>query len=217
MLVALACASLSPDAIAALPLGARDALLLAWRRLLFAGEIDGIAPCPRCGERVELQLPLEAFALEQADAFAAGESERACEADGWRVRYRLPNCGDALALADATGGDGRTLIARCVITVDGPGETGSALPQHMLALLAESIAAADPYADIVLDLTCPACAHRWSAPFDPVAFLWSEIGGWARRTLGEVAALARAFGWREADLLAMSPQRRADYLELASA
>jgi hypothetical protein len=31
----------------------------------------------------------------------------------------------------------------------------------------------------------------------------------------EVDALARAYGWREADILALSPARRAAYLELA--
>jgi hypothetical protein len=216
MLVALACPALSSEAIAALPLGVRDALLIAWRRLFFGSEIEGIASCPRCGEQVKLELPFTTLALEQAGAFAAGDREHVCEADGWHVRYRVPNCGDAVALAETKGGDGLTLIARCILAAKGPGETGNVVPQPILSVLAESISGADPYADIVLDLACPACAHRWSAPFDPVAFVWREIGAWARRTLSEVAALARAFGWREADLLVMTPRRRADYLELAS-
>ena len=43
------------------------------------------------------------------------------------------------------------------------------------------------------------------------------IAGRALRLLGHVHALARAYGWREADILAMSPARRQVYLDLAGA
>ena len=46
------------------------------------------------------------------------------------------------------------------------------------------------------------------------ALLWSEIHAWARQLLRDVHALARAYGWREADILALSPTRRGIYLEL---
>jgi hypothetical protein len=39
----------------------------------------------------------------------------------------------------------------------------------------------------------------------------------AMRLVGDVHALARIYGWTEADVLAMSPRRRATYLELAGA
>ena len=38
---------------------------------------------------------------------------------------------------------------------------------------------------------------------------------WARRTLRDVHVLARAYGWREADVLALSPTRRQIYVELS--
>ena len=73
---------------------------------------------------------------------------------------------------------------------------------------------ADPQADTQLSLTCPTCARVWQQAFDIVSYLWAEIGDWARRTLQEVHALATAYGWREADILAMSAQRRQWYLEM---
>jgi hypothetical protein len=75
---------------------------------------------------------------------------------------------------------------------------------------------ADPQADVQLALTCPACGHQWEATFDIASFFWSEIDSWAHRILREVHTLASAYGWREADILAMSPQRRQLYLEMVS-
>ena len=78
------------------------------------------------------------------------------------------------------------------------------------------MAEADPQADIQLALSCPACGHQWLSTFDIVSFFWSEINAWAYRILREVHILASAYGWREADILAMSPYRRQLYLEMVS-
>ena len=72
---------------------------------------------------------------------------------------------------------------------------------------------ADPQADIRLALTCSECSLEWEATFDIVTFLWTEVDGWARRTLFEVHLLASAYGWRESDILALSAPRRRFYLE----
>ena len=77
------------------------------------------------------------------------------------------------------------------------------------------MAEADPQADVQLALVCPACGHTWQATFEIVSFLWAELSAWAERTLADVHALASTYGWREADILAMSARRRQRYLELA--
>ena len=76
------------------------------------------------------------------------------------------------------------------------------------------MADADPQADVRLALDCPACGHKFLAAFDVVAYFWSEINAWAYRLLGEVHTLASAYGWREDDILALSPWRRHVYLEM---
>ena len=63
-------------------------------------------------------------------------------------------------------------------------------------------------------MTCPACGRFWQAAFDIASYLWSELDALAQRLLGEVHTLARAYGWREADVLSMSPWRRQFYLEM---
>jgi hypothetical protein len=78
------------------------------------------------------------------------------------------------------------------------------------------MAECDPQAEVLLDLACPACDHRWPLLFDATAYLWAEIAVHARRLLREVHLLARAYGWREADVLALSAARRSYYLDLVS-
>jgi hypothetical protein len=73
---------------------------------------------------------------------------------------------------------------------------------------------ADPQAEVQLALACPACRHQWQVSFDIVSYFWSEINARSQRLLWEVHALASAYGWREADILAISPQRRQFYLEM---
>ena len=47
--------------------------------------------------------------------------------------------------------------------------------------------------------------------------LWSELQSRAERLLLDVDALARAYGWTEPEILALSSTRRAAYLQLTGA
>ena len=57
-------------------------------------------------------------------------------------------------------------------------------------------------------------SHGWQAALDVAADFWLELHAWARGMLREIHTLARAYGWREADILALSPARRRHYLQL---
>jgi hypothetical protein len=85
-----------------------------------------------------------------------------------------------------------------------------------MELIARRMADCDPRANIELALECPACGHNWEALFDVVSFFWKEIEAWSRRVLGEVHALASAYGWTEREILALSPWRREFYLQMVS-
>jgi hypothetical protein len=75
---------------------------------------------------------------------------------------------------------------------------------------------ADPQANIRLSLTCPACSHQWHGTFDIVTYFWNEINAWAQGVLRDVHMLAATYGWRESDILALSPWRRQFYLEMVT-
>lgn len=79
------------------------------------------------------------------------------------------------------------------------------MPETALQAMVQEMDHVDPQSNLEINLTCPACGHCWAALFDIVSFLWAEINNWAERTLRTVHLLARAYGWREADILALSP------------
>ncbi len=208
------------------PVGRRDAALLAFSERLFGPRLPAQAHCPRCAALLELEVDVARLAAvvprELADPFVFRSA-------GFRVTYRLPNAGDLAALGrrttdrDDAAPTNRWLLDRCIVAVEhgeatddaepdaqAPAEIAAALESE----LTETIAAADPLAEIALELACPDCAAAWSAPFDIVRFLWSEVDAWAARILDEVHILASHYGWSEADILALSPQRRQNYRDL---
>jgi hypothetical protein len=140
--------------------------------------------------------------------------------DGYLVTYRLPDSFDLaeiVQVADVTEAR-RRLLDRCILqaTRDGAEAGLDQVPDGVLALVAEQVAAHDPLAEIELALACPICGHQWQLFFDIASFLWLKIEMRAGRLLREVHTLARAYGWREADILALSPGRRQAYLEMVS-
>ena len=93
---------------------------------------------------------------------------------------------------------------------DNPGE----LPAETVEALSRAMIEAEPEAEIILRLTCPACGHEWDLLFDIAEFFWREISAQAQRLLREIDTLARAYGWTEAEILNLPAQRRQTYLEM---
>jgi hypothetical protein len=90
------------------------------------------------------------------------------------------------------------------------------LPESVHASLADRMEQVESQADLRLELTCSECESVWSVLLDIASFFWGEISVLAKRLLREVHTLARAYGWREADILAMSAVRRGFYLEIVA-
>lgn len=84
------------------------------------------------------------------------------------------------------------------------------------AKAAEALDAADPAMDVIFDVACVACGTENPRAFDAAAFLWADLDAFAAGVFAEVAILARAFGWSEAETLALSPARRARYIGLVA-
>jgi hypothetical protein len=214
-LLAAACPEMSPEELAGVSVGQRDRMLLTLRERTFGSRLQSLAPCGGCGETLEMSFDVADISAAQA---AEVPHELTVEADGYVAHFRLPNSSDLVAVAkrgDVEGGC-QLLLTRCLLraTRDGAEVAGGELPLSLLKVMEGRMAEADPQADVRLALTCPACGHRWLANFDVVSYFWSEINAWAYRILGEVHRLAFAYGWREDDILAMSPRRRHVYLEM---
>lgn len=206
------------DILASLSIGRRDGYLLTLRELTFGPQLDSVATCPNCQETLELALKVEN--IRTGDPSVPLVEPVEWEIDELRLKFRLPNSLDLAATVGLTNADGarQGMLERCVLAAS-RGEQAVAvadLPETVLAQVEQAIAAADPQADITLDLSCPACGHNWQVLFDIGEFLWAEITAYAQRLLLDIHQLARVYGWAEADILAMSNQRRQYYLELVS-
>src|SRR5207237_8695441 len=92
--------------------------------------------------------------------------------------------------------------------------TGAKLPETVIADLARRLAEYDSDAEVLIDLSCPLCECKYQLPFEIASFFHMEIGAHAQRLLAEVHVLAAAYGWREAEILAMSARRRQSYIEM---
>jgi hypothetical protein len=139
------------------------------------------------------------------------------EADGYAVRFRLPD-GEDLAAAGScrvVAAARALLIARCVLAArHGDSEvTPEDLPAAVVAAVGAGMAERDPQALVELRLTCAACAHSWTAILDPGSYFWTELATLSQRLVQEVHVLARAYGWSEREILALSAARRQAYIE----
>jgi hypothetical protein len=216
-LLAAASPDSSIDAVAALSVGERDRWLLTLREWTFGSQLVSIANCSECDERVE-------WTVNAADLFVEQQTEPARQlslsADGYSVDFRVPNTADLAAIAESSdvASAYSSLLSRCVLTArfDGLETPISELPGEVVTAIAQRMGEADPQADLKFDLNCPACGENWQALFDIESFFWSEINAWAQRILWEVHLLARAYGWREIDILNLTPWRRQFYLGMAN-
>lgn len=167
------------------------------RQLAGPGPSEAVGHCPACEARLEFSLPGD-FAPPAAPEHAPEPVTVAWRGETYLLR--LPRLADF-------GPEGLR-----------PENLGAA-PWHdpdFAAHAAEALRAADPALALTLAMNCPECGAALDEIFDPAAFLWAEIEDIARDLLREVIALARAFGWSEAEILAMPRPRRALYLaELA--
>jgi hypothetical protein len=205
LLCAWAQPDIAPDRVAHLPLGVVNRYLLKMRRALFGPRIEARVACEECGELLEIDLAVEQLLAGAEDSHEGTE----LEIDGFR--FRLPDSSDLAAVAhelDPQAG-AEKLLERCCIAR--PPEAGASLTWVMDKAEA-ALEAADPIADLQLAVACETCGHRWQTQLDPGTLLWDELQAYARGVLGQVHALAQAYGWTEAEILALSPQRRATYL-----
>ena len=88
------------------------------------------------------------------------------------------------------------------------------LPVEVLEAVSREMAERDRAADVQIGLRCADCGHEFSRGLDLAAHAWQALEAAAKRILGEIMTLARAFGWNESQVLALSPTRRATYLRM---
>lgn len=218
--LALAMPEEAPDELADRPVGWREVNLLALRNATFGSALEGYAPCPSCGSLMEFSLDGAALLSE----LPAPASDARIRFDG--RQWRLPSSRDQAMILDAPDAETavRKLLERCRIDeIKAPDGTAAVNTEKspkimtspaLIGELESRMEALDPAANIRLGMQCSDCSHIWEAVLDVGTCFWDELGTRARQLLESVHRLASAYGWREVDILALSPARRAAYLNM---
>jgi hypothetical protein len=211
----------SPDAtedtMVHLPIGERDRRLLLFRDQVFGPDLEAVASCPACGEKLETTV-------SSADIYGpvvAGPSTALTFQHGeYSVQFRLPDSQDIAVISgkEVTSKARDMLLERCILgaTMGSVPVLSSDLPDEVVEALLEEMEKADPLANSRLSLTCPSCGAGWDEDLDILSFFWDEIENWAHRTLQEVHILASAYGWSEPEILSLSAARRKMYVDRVS-
>lgn len=168
--------------------------------------LTAVCSAAGCAQTFEFELPLRG--LPRADTqdgtitVQLGPQRRA--------RLRLP-CGDDLrrwhAAQPASRSDAvRTMCESLLLEgeLDGDDE----------AAVAAAIAAHDPLVDFTVACACPVCDTPAEVAIDLEGLALRRLGRVQRDLLREIHVLASHYGWREAEVLALPPARRAQYRAL---
>jgi hypothetical protein len=202
--------------LSVISIGRRDGMLLRLRQATLGSMLKAYALCPGCDCQLEFEANSTEFYrkanFDEADellSFSEGPLFIGC---------RLPNSTDLQAVCNCSSIEEarRLIFSRCVTSIEGedPDHSAEDLPEQIIERFSACLSEKEPEADIAFALECPSCSRRWSLTLDIVNFFWHEIQAAARRIVLEVDALARSYGWREADILNMSSVRRLWYLEM---
>lgn len=205
LLYALAAPGVPAADLADEPLGKRNMALLQFRQTAFGRRLRAYLDCPACGQRLEFEL--DVGELYDPDA----QLQREIGFNG--QRFRLPTTRDLADIVPETDIDTAALQLLRLCHLGASDGTREADTPPAIEQVETALEAADPAADIALDFACEACGHHWQAPLDVPGFLWEELESHVAQLLDEVHLLARAYGWSESEILALSDARRTAYLE----
>ncbi|HEX9200063.1 MAG TPA: hypothetical protein VF865_10930 [Acidobacteriaceae bacterium] len=196
------------------PLGRRNRALAELRRAHFGPRLQGWTSCPECGEKLEFDVDGDTLAAHSDSGEIGGEVDVNGQV------FRLPTSRDLARIAgeqDVTAAAMR-LLEHC--RKNSPEQEKPSLvawTEEELEAIGERMAQADPLAEILLSFECPSCGGLCEEDLDLPMFLWTEMEGRAKRMLLDVHALASAYGWSEAEILALSEPRREFYLGMVHA
>jgi hypothetical protein len=196
---------LQPVAVAA-TVARTAASMIELHRTFFGDIAEMIMTCASCGESLEVEVDLAACGAGQSTA-----DRREIVTGAGPMVVRALTITDLIVVRDCID-PVDALLERLV--PDGADDRAalSADDRELIDAVAQDLAGA---AGTVISARCPGCGALGRSGLDPTALVWERVERWALDQLAVVAALARAYGWSETEVLALSPTRRARYLELA--
>jgi hypothetical protein len=211
----------STDVARQLLVADRQYLLLRLRQATFGDPVRAnlICPWPECGERVSIDFSIEAVPVEEARDRARSHTMTVV---GSEVEFRLPNGADQEELSErlaANEAEALTmLLSRCVLGVaqDGPPSPNwvAKLPALARFEIEERMRQLAPKVEQTLEAACAECGRTFVAPFDIHRFFFGELRTDAGLLYQEVHYLAYHYHWSESEIMAMTRDRRRQYIDV---
>jgi hypothetical protein len=205
--------------VAGLSLAERDLELWRLRRTTFGERLRATLPCSGCSAQMEFTLGLSDVIepLERLQISAPVERQ----IQGWQVTVEPASTRDlqaALGMPDRASSK-QTLLERCTALVDSTGALArwNEAPDVVRDYAIEVFEEIHEGAEFTCAVTCPQCGAVEMADLDIGRFLWLEVRSAAQRLLREIHDLAHAYGWSEPAILALSAERRQNYLTMVRA
>lgn len=189
-----------------LTVGQRNASLAVVRERVFGSIARCYCRCMHCNQEMEFSCR-PTLLMHSSNPPAEGHE---CQIGDNKVQYRLPTLGDLCHIARYSDQETarRVLIKRCVPKGD------SEVLEQWQSKVAEKMQACDPNADVRIDVECHSCNQKHHYAFSVLGFFWQELTRYVKQLFREIDALAKAYGWDEQAILAMTETRRQVYLEL---
>lgn len=193
-----------------LTIGDRVALLLHLRRLTFGDRIECIITCPACRDEMSVGLSVEGLLYRGG----RGMPERDIRVGDVLLRIHPITGADVEALAAIPEGmtPSEALVRSCIISADP--SLPARLSDETIAGVSAMLEEMDPQADIVLDLSCPICGHRFKTPFFIDDFILREIAARGRLLEKDVHWIALNYHWSMDEILSLPLGKRSRYIDL---
>lgn len=174
----------------------------------FAGA-DGwfVTDCTHCGAPFDLHVPLASL---PRSAPGPGFPVTRVETKLGVRHFETPNGAHEEAFAVmATADPRRAFAGLCGLEPDAA-EAAARFDTDDLALIDAALEALSPDVADSVDATCPECGAANAARLDPFVFAFPAPA----TVLEDVHRIAGAYGWGEADILALPSDRRRAYVRL---
>jgi len=191
-----------------------DVALLGLRRFLFGDRILCVFRCSAkdCGKRMETEFSISAL-LDQIRPKNPPRLTPSREREGWfemggaagrKLAFRLPTVRDQLSVMGREQAD-QLLTERC-LNPTRPGARELDRVERAMQMMA-------PLVSRSLDASCPECGEQVTMQLHVPGLVMDELSAAASRVHEEVDAIAEAYHWDEATILAMPQSRRRAYAE----
>jgi hypothetical protein len=205
-----------PEVVTGLAVADRQFLMLELAARLAPGETWLTAWCAACRERFDFAVDYRCLPVKEAGAgypFVDVKTSRG------QCRFRVPIGADQELVHDLDDGEAlRCLLACCLVAHGGRRTDGRSSRDVVESFSHDDFAAIDtafesvaPEVAVSVQAACPACGALHVIPVDLYRALSDSQG---ENLLQEIHAIASAYHWGEAEILALPLDRRRRYLEL---